>query len=81
MSLFFGDKSFHTLCSPFGKASQSVTHLLYAVEQKTCVWRAIFPAHLCRKTRGFTRGFVAIEKFLILMIYSKKIGIKRLTVS
>ena len=28
--------------------------------------------------RGFTRGFVAIERFLILMIYSKKIGTKRM---
>ena len=27
---------------------------------------------------GFTGGFVAIERFLILIIYSKKIGTKRL---
>ena len=30
------------------------------------------------QNRGFTRGFVAIERFLTLMIYSKKIGTKRL---
>ena len=30
------------------------------------------------QNRGFTRGFVAIERFLLLMIYSKKIGTKRL---
>ena len=30
------------------------------------------------QNRGFTRGFVALERFLILIIYSKKIGTKRL---
>ena len=30
------------------------------------------------QNRGFTRGFVAIERFLILMIYSKKIGTRQL---
>ena len=30
------------------------------------------------QNRDFTRGFVAIERFLMLMIYSKKIGTKRL---
>ena len=30
------------------------------------------------QNRGFTRSFVAIERFLILIMYSQKIGIKRL---
>ena len=30
------------------------------------------------QNRGFTLGFVAIERFLILMIHSKKIRTKRL---
>ena len=34
----------------------------------------LFPRSSMSQNRGFTRGFVAIERFLILMIYSKKSG-------
>ena len=38
----------------------------------------LFPCSSMSQNRGFTRGFVANARFLILMIYTKKIGTKRL---
>ena len=65
-------------------------HVLSLVEKyREKIWRGrapaghlisrevLFPRSSMSQNRGFTRGFVAIERFLILMIYSEKIGTKR----